>query len=198
MTENVVSSYPYTLYLLRHGQTEWNRDGRIQGGLDSPLTSLGRKHAAQQADILARSVVGLNQMSYFCSPLPRAQETAKIALGGVQPKMDSRLQEIGCGRWEGLSPAERASCDPRLVQECKTDWDLYEKAPEGEGIPRLEERVRSFLADVSGVSVIVAHKVVLTVMRGILTGMPRSQWHTIPASQGTVIRVSNGKEETLS
>lgn len=165
--------------------------------MNSSLTDLGRSQAAQQAKILSRTLPNSDNLTYLCSPLPRAQETAEIALNGVEFITDLRLRELSCGRWEGLSSAEREANDPVLASTCTTDWDLYQKAPGGEGIPRLEERLRDFINDISGTTVIVAHKVVLTVLRGLLTATPRSQWHRIEASQGTVIKVTDGTESIL-
>ena len=196
--DRVAVHMPHTLFLLRHGETEWNREGKIQGSLDSPLTGLGRLQATRQAGILARDLPRPDALGYYCSPLPRARETARIALGGVAPVVDPRLRELDCGAWEGLTPAERAGRDPDLVATCATDWDLYMNAPGGEGLTRLESRLRDFLSDIPGPAIIVAHKVVLTVIRGLLTNLPRTDWHRISAPQGAVIRVADGREETLS
>ena len=84
---------PHELYLLRHGETEWNREGRIQGSQDSPLTARGRAQATAQADILAREVPQLWQLARYCSPLRRARDTARIALDGLVPVIDRRLRE---------------------------------------------------------------------------------------------------------
>ena len=188
---------PHALYLLRHGETEWNREHRIQGSRNSPLTALGLAQAAEQAAILARDLPQLAQMARYSSPLPRARETARIALDGLEPVIDPRLQELDCGAWEGLSPAERLARDPELAASCASDFDLYRNAPGGEGLENLESRLRDFLTDLTAPSVIVAHKVVLTVMRGLLTGQPHAAWERIDAPQGVVIRVENGHETIL-
>jgi broad specificity phosphatase PhoE len=103
---------PHELYLLRHGETEWNREGRIQGSQDSPLTARGRAQATAQADILAREVPQMWQLARYCSPLRRARDTARIALDGLVPVIDRRLREVDFGAWEGLTPAERGARDP--------------------------------------------------------------------------------------
>ncbi|WP_395541343.1 histidine phosphatase family protein [Neotabrizicola sp. sgz301269] len=189
---------PHVLYLLRHGETEWNREGRIQGSLNSPLTDRGLSQARQQAAILKRALQHAGRLSYYSSPLPRARQTAAIALDGTLPILEPRLRELDCGAWEALSPEERALRDPELVRACVTDFDLYRSAPGGEGLEALEQRLRAFLEDVRGPSVIVAHKVVLIILRGLLTNLPRERWESIEASQGTVIRVSDGQEEIFT
>lgn len=190
--------FPHVLYLLRHGETEWNREGRIQGSQNSPLTDRGLSQARQQAAILKRVLHDAGHLTYYSSPLLRARQTAGIALDGTALVLEPRLRELDCGAWEGLSPKERALRDPELVRACVTDFDLYRSAPGGEGLEALEQRLRAFLGDVRGPSVIVAHKVVLIILRGLLTNLPRKEWESIEAPQGTVIRVRDGKEEIFA
>lgn len=188
---------PYPLYLLRHGETDWNHQGRIQGSKNSPLTGLGLAQAQKQAAILKFAISDLSRHALFVSPLGRARTTAGIALGRFEAKVDPRLRELDCGAWEGLTPAERATRDPELVASCKTDFDLYRNAPGGEGLQALEARLRSFLNDLNGPSVIVAHKVVLIVMRGLLLGHPPATWEQMSAPQGVVIQIEQGAETIL-
>lgn len=188
---------PHELYLLRHGETEWNREGRIQGSQDSPLTARGREQATAQADILAREVPQMWQLARYCSPLRRARDTARIALDGLVPVIDRRLREVDFGAWEGLTPAERGARDPQLVAGCAGDLDLCRSAPGGEGLIGLETRLRGFLADLRAPSIIVSHKIVLMVLRGVLTDRPAMEWDRIDVPQGVVFRIGNGRETVL-
>ena len=190
--------FPHVLHLLRHGETEWNREERIQGSRNSPLTALGLSQAKQQAAILERTVANIRDFSCYSSPLLRARETARIALGGYPPIIDKRIRELDCGAWEGLTPTERAARDPELAARCATDFDIYGSSPGGEGLDRLEQRLRNFLSDLHEPSTIVSHKVVLIVLRGVLTGRPRSEWPLIEAPQGVVIRVTAETEDILA
>lgn len=182
------------VYLLRHGETVWNKAGRIQGRMNSDLTERGREQARTQAAILRRVGPDLDAVGRFCSPLTRTRETAALALGGRGVTIDERLIEIGCGDWEGLTPTERARRDPAITARCKTDLDLYFNAPGSEGLPALQQRVASFLGDLTGPAVIVSHKVVLIVMRGLLTGLPDDRLGELVSTQGTVIHVARGAE----
>lgn len=186
-----------TLYLVRHGETEWNRAGRIQGGLDSPLTALGRAQAEAQGRILARVLPTGGEVPLHVSPLPRARITAKLARPGHEQIIEPRLTEIFCGAWEGLTPDERAAGWPDLAARCQSDLDLYEKAPGGEGLDGVEARVADFLGGVGGPAIIVAHKVVLLVMRGLLLGLNRDALHRLDAPQGVVIAIEDGRETIL-
>jgi probable phosphoglycerate mutase len=185
------------LWLVRHGETDWNREGRIQGSKDSPLTPLGRKHAERQGRVFDRLMPEVADLALFVSPLERARLTARIALPGHAQIVDPRLTEIACGDWEGLSPDERAVGWPDLVAGCHSDLDLYERAPGGEGIDGVEARVSGFLNDLDAPSIVVAHSVVLIVLRGLLRGLERDALHDLHAPQGVVIEIENGQETHL-
>lgn len=186
------------MFLVRHGETEWNRAGRIQGSKDSALTRLGREHAERQRHVFERLRRDVADMPLYVSPLERARLTARIALPGHAQIVDPRLTEITCGAWEGLCPEDRATGWPDILAECQSDLDLYEKAPGGEGLDGVEARVASILNDLTGPSIIVAHKVVLIVLRGMLRGLGRDALHNLHAPQGVVIEIANGQETHLT
>jgi probable phosphoglycerate mutase len=84
-----------TIYLIRHGQTEWNVERRMQGRADSPLTALGIEAAEQ----LAPEVPSVSAV--YASPSGRTMQTAKILFGDQSITPDDRLLEINLGDWEG-------------------------------------------------------------------------------------------------
>ncbi len=69
---------PHRLILVRHGETDWNREGRLQGGQDIPLNPLGREQAAEAAGRLKALEPGFAGLDYICSPMQRARETMDI------------------------------------------------------------------------------------------------------------------------
>lgn len=93
------------LLLVRHGETDWNADGRLQGQTDRPLSDFGRKQARRLADELAAE--GFEAI--YSSDLARARETAEIigARLGLPVELDSDLREKDWGTWEGLTAVER-------------------------------------------------------------------------------------------
>src|SRR5690348_15738685 len=96
------------IYLLRHGETEWNKDGRLQGQRNSSLTPTGRQQAEQLGRLLAARL-GHQRLPLHVSPLDRARETASIIrqyVAGPEPIVDPRLQEMTLGQWEGLTRSE--------------------------------------------------------------------------------------------
>jgi 2,3-bisphosphoglycerate-dependent phosphoglycerate mutase len=95
---------PTTLVLVRHGETDWNRDNRFQGHADPPLNETGRAQARALATELRREVFA----ALYTSPLQRAAETAAI-IGyelGLEARPDVALKEVDVGSWSGLTRAE--------------------------------------------------------------------------------------------
>jgi len=130
------------LMLVRHGQSTWNREHRIQGQLDPPLSEDGRR----QAELLANRLAGRRFAAFYSSDLKRAFETAESIGGviGLRPTPTPALREIFLGEWEGLRAGELAVRFPdawaRWNQE--PDWDLV---PGGEGAAVFEARVEAAL-----------------------------------------------------
>jgi broad specificity phosphatase PhoE len=93
-----------TILLARHGETDWNRDGRFQGHADPSLTDLGRTQAAALAETLGDD--GLDAV--YASDLRRASETAEIVGSrlGLSVEQEAGLREIDVGSWQGLTRAE--------------------------------------------------------------------------------------------
>jgi broad specificity phosphatase PhoE len=116
------------LVLVRHGVTEWNREGRFQGRLDPALSDLGRREAALVAERIAGDAE-LRPSRVITSTLRRAVETA-AAIGaacGVDPEPDARLVELGQGEWEGRTHAELARDDA----ERYAAWLTTDREPPG-------------------------------------------------------------------
>jgi broad specificity phosphatase PhoE len=94
-----------TLFLVRHGETDWNADGRLQGQTDRPLSDFGRRQARQLAEGLADERL----QAIYASDLARARETAEIVAERLRLPvvLDPDLREKDWGTWEGLTAAER-------------------------------------------------------------------------------------------
>lgn len=183
--------YP-ELYILRHGETTWNAENRMQGELNSPLTEKGLGDAAKQHAILAGC--DLAGFDFICSPQGRAFQTAGIALAGLADyiRTDDRLREIGVGDWSGCLRDELPmpkGKDPFMAQ--------YEIAPNGEGFARLKERCRAFLDDLEGPSVLVTHGITSSMIRGLVVGEKAHAVRTTHGGQGCVYRLKDGVQFLL-
>jgi broad specificity phosphatase PhoE len=134
------------IMLLRHGESEGNAQGRMQGRRDYPLSALGREQAARAGAFIASS--GLSFAAVYCSPLMRAYETAAIvAECGVrpQPAVDEDLPEIGAGAIEGLNEAEiRAAYPPFMDRPLTHTGDFGDYG--GESYDDVQARVQRLRA----------------------------------------------------
>jgi broad specificity phosphatase PhoE len=154
-----------TIYYLRHGETEWNVLGRLQGTRDIPLNARGRGQAVQAggilADIFRREGRDKADLAYVSSPLGRARQTMELARGRLDLPvadygLDDRLREIGYGRWEGLTLAESEAADPEIYARRLTDkWTVGPAG--GETYADVELRVRAWYDDLRTDTVAVAH-----------------------------------------
>ena len=190
-------SYP-PIYVLRHGETEWNRETRWQGALNSPLTELGRDHAARQGALLAD--LDLTHFDIRVSPQGRAFQTAAIALGERVDYLhtDMRLREILVGNWTGRLRSELIPA-PGPVGEDTPDGPLalYEHAPGGEGYTSLKQRCVSFLADLDRPTICITHGITSRMLRCLALGWPSARLGDLPGGQGVVHVVENGVHRTL-
>jgi probable phosphoglycerate mutase len=153
------------LYYVRHGLTDWNAAGRLQGRRDIPLNAEGRVQAVRCADILADLFAcegrGPQAYDYVSSPLVRARETMDVvrATLGLDPAgylIDARLAEISYGDWEGLTYQDVLVFDPDIVAKREgKKWDFL--PPGGESYEQLAERVGAWYAAIERDTVVTAH-----------------------------------------
>jgi probable phosphoglycerate mutase len=137
------------IYLLRHGQTEFNREGRYQGALDSPLTDLGRAQAAGMGARLKALIGDPAGWLLQSSPLGRARATAEIvraALGVHDIVIEPRLREITLGAWDGLTGVDIDEQYPGARDGAGRYGWLF-RAPGGESFEALTARLKHWLDD---------------------------------------------------
>ncbi|UOA26988.1 Phosphoserine phosphatase 1 [Pseudosulfitobacter sp. DSM 107133] len=195
LSKTDMSHYP-DLLILRHGETEWNLAGRMQGALDSPLTAKGRAQAAHQGALLA--AFGCAGYRWFASPQGRAWDTAQLAnLGGAGITADARLAEITTGDWTGLSfDAIRAQA-PHLFELDETlGW--YDHAPGGEGLASVAARTRAFLEGLNGPAVVVTHGITSRILRCHLLDQPWESFDQLEGGQGVIYHLSKRQQKRLS
>lgn len=182
----------FDLFLVRHGETVWNREKRFQGSMDSPLTDLGRAQADRVGAALARLPGIPPAVPVLTSPLPRAVETAAIVrshLPGAVPVVLPALREVALGDWEGLSRAEvKARWGAALAAVPRPEW--YFEAPGGEGYEAARARAAQILAGLSGPAVVVSHSVLGRLLRGVHGGLTRAETALLPAPQDAIWHLS--------
>ncbi|HEV7284349.1 MAG TPA: histidine phosphatase family protein, partial [Kaistia sp.] len=139
-----------TLIFIRHGETDWNAEGRFQGQRDIPLNAHGRNQAQRNGRALAEQMPEAAGFDFVASPLERTRQTMEIARSamGLDPsgyRLDPILKEITFGRWEGYTAPELMQRWPDLVAERDVDkWGF--QPPQGESYAMLSVRIGTWLA----------------------------------------------------
>ncbi len=153
------------LYYLRHGETDWNVEARLQGQQDIPLNARGREQATHCGhvlrDLLAREGIDPAALDYVSSPLGRARETMELARAavGLAPhgyRVLDQLTEISFGTWEGRTIAEMRARDPEGVAAREHDkWHFL--PPGGESYEAIAARMGAWYASLTRDTVATAH-----------------------------------------
>ena len=152
-------------YFVRHGETDWNAERRLQGQLDIALNDIGRRQSAQCGSTLRGLIAARRKapadFAFISSPLSRARETMEILRGGLDLPRDGyaiepRLAELSFGRWEGLTYAEVRALDSAALAVRERDkWNFT--TPDGESYAGLLARVRAWHTGVTGDIIVAAH-----------------------------------------
>ena len=193
------------IYLLRHGETLWNRERRMQGRRDSPLTPEGIAQAAAMGGALREHLgEGAPGFAWRSSPLMRAWQTAVIVAGrvGVDPGTIERqdaLMEMTWGDWDGLTAAEIEARDPALWQ-ARID-DRFTVAPPGGGETQTDVVVRAakWLKTVPAEArlVVVAHGALGRALRTAFEGAHPARMLELDEPQDAFYRLSDAGIERL-
>ena len=191
-----------TILLIRHGETQWNRERRHQGRFDSPLTERGIEQARAFGRLLARLPEAV-AAPIIASPQGRARRTAAIIReelgGGAALRLDDRLREHSVGSWDGLTYREIETRSPGIFAgEGAHDW--YFRPPDSESYAAFAGRLGEWLGeqDETLPIIVVAHGLVSRVLRGLYAGLPRATALSLPVPQDRIFRLCAGRIETLS
>ena len=165
------------IFVLRHGQTQFNAEQKLQGHCNSPLTPKGLAQAHGVGATLSEYLKG-RTYTVYASPLGRAVQTANIVceeVGHSSSKIieDDRLKEFSLGQWEQTTIPSLVEAKPDLL----SDRDWYLKAPNAESYQSVKSRLQSWLSDLpeTGDIVVVSHALTGAVLRGTLLNMTYDQ-----------------------
>jgi broad specificity phosphatase PhoE len=161
-----LTPFAHRILFVRHGETSHNAEGRLQGQRDIALNGKGREQANSVGRALRKSRgADLDRLEaaqgFFSSPLARARETMQVARAamGLTPErfhLSSELRELSFGDWEGLTWPEVEARDPLGVVERRADiWNFV--PPNGESYAMLEDRLKPWLATLTGDALVVSH-----------------------------------------
>ena len=176
------------LILARHGETDWNREGRFQGQADPPLNAAGHDQAWALAERLAAYPIE----AIYCSNLLRAVQTAEAVARatGARLQLDPRLREISQGEWEGMLATNIAIRFPTewAARQCDP---VHARPPGGESVAEVAERVWAATEDIArhypdGPVLIVSHALALATLLCRALGIPLAAAHRMAPSNGSL------------
>lgn len=187
------------LYFVRHGQTEWNAIGRMQGQWNSDLNELGRK----QADVNGEFLMHLGIEYLVASPLDRTRQTAEIIDGhlGTNFDVDDRIKEWHCGDWSGEMWDEVPVKWPEEFAAWQSD-QFYYRGPGTENYPDMIDRAKPFLdkilANEFDKIAIVSHGMIGRVMVGVLLSMTPDEMFSFGQTNDTIIHLTRHGRDFLT
>jgi broad specificity phosphatase PhoE len=173
------------LYLIRHGETPWNIEGRYQGQLDPPLTTRGRRQAQDAAEQLA--LLGFEAI--YSSDLARAYQTAEAlaAKTGLPIQTDPRLREIDQGEWQGILIDDIRARWPKEIYGWEHDpWRHH--PPSGESLPQMQTRIFRAIDEIiarhpTGLVAVFSHKLPIALLKIRFKDYPAADiWSLLPAN----------------
>ena len=191
-----------TIYLLRHGETIWNVEGRYQGQLDSPLTDKGEEQARVNA-LKLQKYINITEVKFFSSPLGRAKSTAKIiaelnSMNSQDIIFEEALTEFNYGIFEGQTKAYCKKVYTKEFLEREANKFSY-VLENGESYVQVFKRLKKWLSSVQDekVIVVVAHEMINRALRGIYCSMRTDEMLELRQANDIVIKLENCKETIL-
>lgn len=184
------------LYAIRHGQTDWNAERRLQGQKDIDINDIGRSQArgngVKLAVILGREA---ERFDFVASPLARTRETMEIvrAAMGLPPRdyrTDDRLVEVSFGAWEGSTLQElKATQRERINERRRAKWDFIPPGDDAESYEILSWRVGSWLQSIDRPTVCVAHGGVIRAIFRLVTDVSKDEAAEIEIWQDRILKI---------
>lgn len=187
-----------TIYFVRHGQTDWNAEWRLQGQIDIPINDKGRAQAKRNGEKLAETLDDPQAYRYVASPLSRTRETMEIVRGGLGLPangfdFDDLLKEIHFGDWQGSTWDELREREPEAIAARFDDpWNTVSPGDGGESYAMLSDRALSWLDSVREDTVVVSHGGINRCLRGRLEGLTEEEITRLKVPQDKVMVIKGG------
>jgi probable phosphoglycerate mutase len=185
------------IYVIRHGQTDWNAESRLQGQKDIPLNDFGRQQATGNGVALS-GILGADaaHFDFVASPLGRTRETMErirqaMGLDPSAYRTDERLKEVSFGDWEGHTlPELKRSSPQRIAERRAVKWDFIPPGPDAESYEILSWRIAAWLKDVTKPTVCVSHGGVIRALFKLFGEMEAEEAATAAIPQDRLLRIS--------
>ena len=169
------------IYFVRHGQTAWNAERRLQGQAESDLTQTGRAQARSNGETLARLIQDPGRFAFLASPLRRTRETMEIIRQTMGlPKdgylIEPRLIEVHFGDWQGFTFPELEAARAGSTAEREADkWNFLPPGDSAESYALLQKRIAGWLEGFAGPAVVVTHGGVIRALFRLMNAMPEPE-----------------------
>jgi len=191
------------LYLVRHGQTAWNAEGRLQGQAETDITEKGRRQADRNGERLKGLVARPEDFDFVASPMRRTRETmerVRTAMG-LRPDLyrtDDRVVEISFGDWQGHTFLELEADVPGITKPRSRDkWNFVPPGQGAESYQMLLDRVRPWLEGLDRPTICVTHGGVMRTIFQMVEDLPQRQAATQEIFQDRVLRLRDGRLDWL-
>lgn len=190
-------------YFIRHGQTDWNAEFRLQGQADIALNALGREQAAENGRSLARLIVEPDTFDFVASPMARTRRTMELLRGamGLDPagyRLDERLKELNFGDWQGYTARELEAMHPGSTRERElAKWDFCPAGEGAESYQMLMERVEPVFRELRGPAVCVTHGGVMRALFRLAGAATKEEACALAIPQDRILRWQAGTLEWL-
>ena len=193
----------HTVYFVRHGQTDWNAEGRLQGQTDTDLNDIGRVQAIGNGALLARLVNEPSNFDFVASPMRRTRQTMELIRQamGLDPhayRTDERLVELSFGDWEGHTFAELEAVDDGCFARREQDkWGFVPPGQKAESYQMLADRVAPVIDRIDRDTICVAHGGILRAVLQLTGTLTSTQAAALLIPQDKVLCWKNNKLEWL-
>jgi probable phosphoglycerate mutase len=194
---------PPLSYFVRHGQTGWNAELRLQGQADTDMNDLGRRQAARNGRRLAELVDRPEDFDFVASPLKRTRETMELIRAGMGLplqgyRVDARLMEVHFGDWQGFTYAELEKREPGSTAARFADkWGFVAPGSAGESYQMLLDRVRPWFEALEKPTICVTHGGVLRILFRLVEDLPVADVAAMEIVQDRVLRLEDSRLEWL-
>ncbi len=197
MTARCILPPGVTLYLVRHGETDWNREARYQGQRDIPLNENGRAQAQRNGQVLATIAGDIAKADFVSSPLIRAVETMRIIRSEMRLavdafRIDPAIKELNYGHWEGQLASDLPASDAESVA-AKIEDPFGWRPRDGESYADLSDRIAGWMGTLETTTVAVSHGGVSRVARGLVLGLDTREVPMLAVPQDKVLVMNPGR-----
>jgi broad specificity phosphatase PhoE len=186
------------IYFIRHGETDWNAERRMQGRLEVPINAKGERQAARNGQLLREHLGRADGFDFVASPQLRTRRTMEIVRRemGLDPadyRTDDRLREIHKGDWQSHLLADLPTLFPvEMAAYSRDHWNVVPPGEGAESLAMMHARVCAWLTSVTRDTVVVSHGGPMRCIRRHVLGLDAESTSRLPVPQDQVLCIRDG------